>query len=98
MNFQDINKYQNFQEIVLPEKIPVIQTIHPFTSTDTIFFQIPEGAKLPERPDGKIINGQRARQGQFPYQALLTIDGTYFCGGSLIDIAWVVTAGHCTYG
>ncbi|XP_055604201.1 collagenase-like [Uranotaenia lowii] len=46
----------------------------------------------------RIVNGENAEYGQFPYQALLLIqfqEWRALCGGSLISTAWVLTAGHC---
>ncbi|XP_055604199.1 collagenase-like [Uranotaenia lowii] len=48
--------------------------------------------------DPRIVNGQNAQYGQFPYQAMLTItnpDRTSRCGGSLISERWILTAAHC---
>uniref|UniRef100_UPI003AAF88EE chymotrypsin-like protease CTRL-1 isoform X2 n=1 Tax=Centroberyx gerrardi TaxID=166262 RepID=UPI003AAF88EE len=44
----------------------------------------------------KIVNGQNAVSGSWPWQVSLQ-DGTgfHFCGGSLINQYWVVTAAHC---
>ncbi|KAI7815051.1 Serine protease, partial [Rhyzopertha dominica] len=49
----------------------------------------------------RIIDGEPAIQGQFPWQVAVrftTSGGTFFCGGSLIDRQWVLTAAHCTTG
>ncbi|GAB0098542.1 hypothetical protein DMENIID0001_142850 [Sergentomyia squamirostris] len=50
----------------------------------------------------RIINGQEAEDGQFPYQVWITAyRGFIFrqrilrCGGSIISEHWVLTAGHC---
>ncbi|GAB0099794.1 serine proteases 1/2-like [Sergentomyia squamirostris] len=53
---------------------------------------------------GRIINGQPATDGQFPYYIFIIIRGTTrtnqtsdksYCGGSIISSIWAMTAGHC---
>ncbi|XP_077630028.1 coagulation factor IX [Crocuta crocuta] len=43
----------------------------------------------------RIVGGKNAIPGQFPWQVVLhgTVDA--FCGGSIINEKWVVTAAHC---
>jgi len=43
----------------------------------------------------KIVGGQPAVPGQFPFQATLVISGTSFCAGVLICPTWVLTTAHC---
>ncbi|KAF1652798.1 Chymotrypsin-like protease CTRL-1, partial [Eudyptes chrysocome] len=46
----------------------------------------------------RIINGQNAVSGSWPWQvSLQTRSGSHFCGGSLINENWVVTAAHCEF-
>ncbi|KAJ3617354.1 hypothetical protein MTP99_007084 [Tenebrio molitor] len=50
-------------------------------------------------PRERIINGQDAADGQFPYQISYQwgLLGFYqhVCGGSIISPTWILTAGHC---
>uniref|UniRef100_F7D0J2 Chymotrypsin like n=1 Tax=Monodelphis domestica TaxID=13616 RepID=F7D0J2_MONDO len=44
----------------------------------------------------KIVNGENAVSGSWPWQvSLQQQNGFHFCGGSLINQNWVVTAAHC---
>ncbi|KAL5275167.1 hypothetical protein ACFFRR_001242 [Megaselia abdita] len=46
----------------------------------------------------RIIGGDFASQGQFPYQVSLQLNSRHHCGGAVISEGAVVTAAHCTIG
>ncbi|RZB40522.1 brachyurin-like, partial [Asbolus verrucosus] len=55
-------------------------------------------AQLRRNMNGRIIGGDPARAGQFPFAAAIyttTEHGRYFCGGALISNEWILTSGHC---
>ncbi|XP_006813947.1 tryptase-like, partial [Saccoglossus kowalevskii] len=49
------------------------------------------------RPKARIIGGQDAEIGEWPWMAMLyhITTNKSFCGGALLTSTWVVTAAHC---
>lgn len=43
----------------------------------------------------RIVGGQDAEKGEFPWMVSLTRHGGHFCGGTIISNKFVMTAGHC---
>ncbi|XP_044728724.1 trypsin-1-like [Chrysoperla carnea] len=43
----------------------------------------------------RIVGGSATIPGQFPWMVSITRHGGHFCGGSIINKHWIVTAAHC---
>lgn len=60
-----------------------------------------KNAKPDNAPDGKIIGGEDTYPHEYPWQVSLRKPGFYqaelrhFCGASLLNSRWLITAGHC---
>ncbi|KAM6448313.1 transmembrane protease serine 2 isoform 2-T3 [Liasis olivaceus] len=49
-------------------------------------------------PQNRIVGGNAALRGEWPWQVSLHIKRTHLCGGSIITPEWIVTAAHCVEG
>ncbi|XP_018604077.1 transmembrane protease serine 2-like isoform X2 [Scleropages formosus] len=48
--------------------------------------------------DSRIVGGQVAKPGAWPWQVSLQVQREHLCGGSIITPYWIVTAAHCVEG
>lgn len=46
----------------------------------------------------KIVGGYDAKNGEFPYQVSIRINNKHFCGGSILNQYYILTAAHCLQG
>ncbi|KAJ3632588.1 hypothetical protein MTP99_009587 [Tenebrio molitor] len=65
-----------------------------------IFLTCVQAAQI-KQIEGRIIGGEVANAGQFPFAASIykrTSDGTFFCTGTILYSQWIITAGQCVDG
>jgi hypothetical protein len=48
--------------------------------------------------DERIIDGELAKSGQYPYVVSITENDRHFCGGFIYSNRWIVTAASCVVG
>ena len=54
-----------------------------------------EGCGVSEVKKARVVNGKDALEGAYPWMVALLKNGDSWCGGTIINERWVVTAGHC---
>eukprot|EP00079_Xenopus_tropicalis_P038919 XP_017952690.1 PREDICTED: transmembrane protease serine 9-like [Xenopus tropicalis] len=60
-----------------------------------LFLYNSAAGRKPVAISDRIVGGQDAKKGKYPWQALLWCPGVYRCGGTLVSSKWVVSAAHC---
>ena len=79
-------------------------TTQPPSGSDT-FVQIPGvncgnpmSVSHLKNPNARVVGGHKIDIADFPWNAVLFINGNADCGGSVISPEWILTVGHCTNG
>ncbi|XP_058457221.1 brachyurin-like [Malaya genurostris] len=80
-------------------KVKHIEELDEFWAQLHAHLRILRGTKM--APDNRIVNGEEAQPGQFPYQVVIMSyfqDGTGgWCGATLVSQNYVMTAAHCVF-
>ncbi|KAG8405976.1 hypothetical protein J3459_016783 [Metarhizium acridum] len=59
-------------------------------------FAVQSATAAPAKEGKFIVGGQAANEGEFPFIVTVLLNGTHYCGGTLVNEDTVVTASHCT--
>ena len=55
----------------------------------------PKGCGEADVRAARIVNGKDAQEGAYPWMVALLKAGDAWCGGSILNENWILTAGHC---
>merc|ERR1712179_185306 len=101
---RDLSKYKPRQAVVPPTEESLAWAIKEVKKTGTstkkgtnVDLKATCGIEGPARA-GRIVGGHEAEEHEWPWQVALFIDDAWFCGGSLINENYVLTAAHCVDG
>lgn len=66
--------------------------------TPVVFHDEPPFPSNDSRTQVKIVGGENAQPNSWSWLVSLRRSNLHFCGGSIINERWVLTAAHCVYG
>ncbi|XP_076321294.1 trypsin-1-like [Tachypleus tridentatus] len=82
----------------------IIQQLIPMIWTILLVFIAPiQSAAVPSlcgqqlARNGRIVHGEDAYEGEFPWAVSIRVDGEHLCGGTILNERWILTAAHCVY-
>ncbi|MWB77688.1 trypsin-like serine protease [Pseudooceanicola sp. 216_PA32_1] len=91
------------QSFEAPMADPAVASPFAFADSAKKAEQAKEQREAAASAGGRVIGGEVAANGAWPWQVGLVIAGrdvgpeSHFCGGSLVLDTWVLTAAHCVY-
>ncbi|XP_066978134.1 trypsin-1-like [Macrobrachium rosenbergii] len=73
-----------------------LNSTHPFIIQPRVKYD--KSCRCGQKEESRIVGGNDAEINEWPWQAALMKGSDQFCGGSLINDRYILTAAHCTEG
>lgn len=69
------------------------------TLSGEFYVKVPENVTYDDNARWRVVGGENAKEGQFPYiVSLRRTTGAHFCGGTIVSNVYIISASHCTSG
>jgi len=93
----DCKKYGGVSDFICPERQRCCTKFHtlPTTKADQSCGEPIKPVNEASSGGWRIVNGLNATHGSWPWMVSLQVYNQHFCGGTIIDDQWVLSAAHC---